>query len=160
MVRAGRKRKGNAKESDAKESEKGMTEAEKIAAYSGPKDGRGPLPTAPAKLAAATLICNAAAFVYVQAVVERTFIPPGAFFTLVSLALAWSVLRGSRWAPALGAGWFVLLVAISVPLIANDLANPAALHKFAWSAVVLLNAVLGIASGIWATAIDSDRRTR
>ena len=54
----------------------------------------------------------------------------------------------------------MLLVAISVPLIANDLANPAALHKFTWSAVVLLNAVVGIASGVWATIANSGRRTR
>lgn len=128
----------------------------RTAMNTGPKDGR----ISAAVLSAATLIGNAVAFVYVQAVVERAFIPPGALFAAVSLALAVLVLRGSRWAPALGAGWFVLLVAISVPLIANDLSNPAALHKFAWSAVVLLNAVLGIASGVRATAIDFGRRAR
>ena len=128
----------------------------RTAMNTGPKDGR----ISAAVLSAATLIGNAVAFVYVQTVVERAFIPPGALFAAVSLALAVLVLRGSRWAPALGAGWFVLLVAISVPLIANDLANPAALHKFAWSAAVLLNAVVGIASGVWATAVDFGRPTR
>ncbi|CAA9479242.1 MAG: hypothetical protein AVDCRST_MAG02-4399 [uncultured Rubrobacteraceae bacterium] len=126
----------------------------KSAAYSVAKDRWKPASI----LLAAALIGNAAAFVYVQGIVERTFIPPGVLFAAVSLALAALVLRGSRWAPALGAGWFVLLVAISVPLIANDLANPAALHKFAWSAVVLLNAVVGIASGASATVVTLGRR--
>ncbi len=110
------------------------------------------------KLTAAALVAFALCFIYLQAVIAQAFIPPLAVFALVSLALAGVAAWGWRWAPLVGAAWFVLVFLFSLDSIIADLSSPAALHPFLWQIVTLAVAITGAAAGIGATMQDHRHR--
>jgi plastocyanin len=81
---------------------------------------------------------------------------PGLLFTGIALALAGIVsgliATGWRWAPLLGAALYALLLLTSFPTVLAALSNPSGdTYLFAFNAIFLALAAVGITAGIGAT---------
>ncbi|MQA14873.1 MAG: hypothetical protein GEV09_12070 [Pseudonocardiaceae bacterium] len=100
---------------------------------------------------AGALVVFAICFAYNMLVIEGALIPPLLVFGIVSLVLAWLVSRPWRWAPLVAAVWFVLVFAVSVPIIVSDLSGANGVHPLLWQVVTTLTAVIGVAAGVMAT---------
>ncbi len=106
------------------------------------------------KLTVAALIGIALLLVYVQAILMGYFRPDLVTFLLITLLVAGVAATGWPWAPLLGALWSGLIIAGNREAVIYDLTHPleASAHNFAFMAISVAIAVVGIASGIGATA--------
>ena len=120
--------------------------------------GRKPL-AALGKLSLAAPIGIALLLIYLQVALIGQIIPPLAVFAVVSSIVAGIIATGRRWAPLLGALWCGFIVAGNAENITYNLAHPADTHSFAFTVIMLLVVVVGIVSGIGATAQNYFRAT-
>jgi plastocyanin len=97
-------------------------------------------------------LAGVALLVYMQVVLVGGFDPPIALmFGVPALLFALLVLGvRRRWAPLLGALYWALFLAANAPYLAHDLTHPEFQASFAFSVVLLVPAVVGLAAGFGA----------
>jgi uncharacterized cupredoxin-like copper-binding protein len=89
---------------------------------------------------------------YMQVFLVRAFDPPIAlmFGLPAAIFIALMLLVRRRWAPLLGALYWLLFLAMNAPYLAHDLAHPEFFASFSFSVVLTITALAGLAAGLGA----------
>ncbi len=113
--------------------------------------GRTPL-SALAKWTVTTLVVGVVLLIYMQVFLVRDFMPPIALMfgvpALIFAALVVAIRR--RWAPLLGALYWVLFLAANAPYIVHDLSHTEFFGTFMFSVILMMPPLVGLAAGIGA----------
>jgi len=114
--------------------------------------GRKPLP-ALSKWTVATLAAVVVMLIWLQVAVARSFFPPLALaLGTPALVVAVPIVATRwRWAPLLGAIYWILIIVVNRGVIPYDITHPEFFDTFAFTVIVLALAVVGIVAGIGAT---------
>jgi uncharacterized cupredoxin-like copper-binding protein len=114
--------------------------------------GRKPLP-ALSKWTVATLVALALMLIWLQVAVVRGFSPPLALAlgTPALIVAVPIVATRWRWAPLVGAIFWILLTVVNRRVIPYDITHPEFYDTFAFTVIVLAVTVVGIVAGIGAT---------